>query len=263
MLLLDTIVPVVYRLYGCLRCFIRSNVPSHMGTQIAPRTSLAIFAAHLTIKWSQHSVRFLATVVIWCLWMIIIPRTEAKLSRAACYGNHCMQLNYRSILCFHPNPDVNATSSCRSATLNAVMNHHIDMSSSPAIPTTAYYDISTLSFLGGPTWSVNGAPVQLNRGLIAVCSTGLVKGSTFLTTCRVSVADEDFEVATAEDSRCDRIHGHDQRVLREACCGPPRTICPPSRESFWYNAKGTLSFSISAVVDMLGRLTLRVFRILV
>ncbi|KAH7098228.1 hypothetical protein BKA62DRAFT_378510 [Auriculariales sp. MPI-PUGE-AT-0066] len=212
-----------------------------------------------------HSITFLLRVkpvsgelVITVLGLLaaIAPSADARISHAACSGNHCIQINHQHNLCFHPNPDMNSTSACAFPAVEAVLSKHISLSGSRDVPTTAYYNKNSLHFLGGPGWSVNALPQERDAGLIVVCSTGLVGGTTFLSLCHVSWVDEDFGLPVSNQNRCERIHGHDQRVLREKCCGPPRTICPPSHDPVWRSAVENLNLQYAAIIGVVGAFAL-------
>ncbi|KAH7100504.1 hypothetical protein BKA62DRAFT_771528 [Auriculariales sp. MPI-PUGE-AT-0066] len=157
----------------------------------------------------------------------------AAFSRAACWRNDCIQRNSHNILCFYPSPDPDPKGhiECTDTALRRVLDVHIDFRSRSAL-STAYYDTETLKVLGGSDWHVPDRPTTNNgaTAAIAACHTGLVNGTVFYTTCHFVDKDDDF---TLGYGACGRVHGHDERVLREQCCGWPRNICPPSQDPLW------------------------------
>jgi len=183
---------------------------------------------------------------------------NAKLVHASCVGNNCIQSSRNGSLCYYPDTtDRPLLGRCTSQPLSDLVEVHIAAGDSDEIPTIAYYNIETGSFLGNSAWSVYSWPQGLNAGLIALCSTGHLHGDTFQSTCRFARDDEDFGKAEVHLQECTRVHGHDERIIREMCCGPPRSVCPTSKHKNsrrngglirWFYAVATVSSTISAII---------------
>jgi len=170
------------------------------------------------------------------LWPITFLATftlvSGRISESACWRNDCVQKGGGLQYCFYPSDqhDPARYPACRDPALKRLVDAHIG-SASRDIPTIAYYELDTLKFVGGQLYNV--ADTQRNRR-VAICQTGLVTGEKFFTSCRIAKKDNDFGSAEAHKGGCGRYHGHDERVLREGCCGLPRAACPPSQDSLWY-----------------------------
>jgi len=158
--------------------------------------------------------------------------------------------------CYYPSDkyDSGRYPACRDSALKKLVDVHIE-SAAQNIPTIAYYELDTQRFLGGQLYSVTEA--QRSRR-ISICQTGLVKGNEFFTSCRITRNDNDFGSADAHKGGCGRYHGHDERVLKEGCCGFPRAECPPSQESLWHKVTAG-EWRQWAVVAFVGLLTLITF----
>ena len=175
----------------------------------------------------------------------------AAFTRAACRDGRCIQRNRAGTLCTYPSPDAPAIRECLNADLIRVLDRHINPSLTfyPTPPSTGYYDMPSLAFLGGADWSLS--PSML--GHVAVCHTGLhpVKNK-YYTTCRFALADDDFDSPFAVES-CGLVHEHGRSVLQDKCCGLPRSVCPVE-ETGWMG-DGSLSFwmwiGLAALVTVL------------
>ncbi|KAH7104426.1 hypothetical protein BKA62DRAFT_694623, partial [Auriculariales sp. MPI-PUGE-AT-0066] len=190
-----------------------------------------VLLASTTMTCAARTGPVSASIVISTFWL---QPASALLSHAACYRNDCVQVNREGNLCYYPSPDPDPVGhvACQNATMRALLNSHITPLSS-RIPTTAHYDLASGKYIGGAALSVPQWKSSHPGSEVIICQTGLVQGDKFYTTCRRTTADEDFEAIDAQDTACGLEHGHDERVLREKCCGWPRQICPPSQDPMW------------------------------
>ena len=160
------------------------------------------------------------------LYALLVETASARFTQAACFGNSCIQKNRDGVLCFHPSPfiamEFAANSPCANDTLSMALDRHT-RKSGIARPSTAYYDAATLTFIGGSDSVVEGTVEP-----VVVCHTGHARNGTFHTLCRWSSGDDDFDSRESQASSCGTLHGYDARVIREKCCGAPRSHCPAS-----------------------------------
>jgi len=192
-------------------------------------------------------------LIAFAITGMMIPLTSARISQSACYRNDCVQKNDRLQFCYYPSDkhDPGRYPACRDATLKKLVDTHIG-AAAENIPTIAYYDLDTQKFLGGQLYSV--AETQRTTR-VAICQTGLVQGDEFYTACRITRRDNDFGSPEAHKGGCGKYHAHDERVLKERCCGFPRAVCPPSHESWRYRVTAG-DWKERVVVTFVGLLTL-------
>ena len=165
---------------------------------------------------------------------------DARFTRAACLGNDCIQRNRYGTVCYYPDPDtpINGLpkTTCSDEVLTSAMNAHLHVyARRPAIfapwnPSGAYYGHANDSWvlLGNADYVVPSYVPSIET--LVVCQTGLVKSETraFVTTCRFTTQDNDFDLANRQDTvpaRCTATHGHDERVLTDRGAAAPRALC--------------------------------------
>ncbi|KAH7102048.1 hypothetical protein BKA62DRAFT_701262 [Auriculariales sp. MPI-PUGE-AT-0066] len=166
----------------------------------------------------MHSPRYLQTglrdssrlLIIIIALHALVGIVNAKFSQAACSGGSCLQRNWQDI----------SSAPCEDNRLQAaLLKHTKDQTSS-----IAYFTYDTTVRLGDANWPVSAWA----EGSIVLCITGMVLDQQFISSCRNVTKDDEFVAPDAPegDDGCHMRHSRGQSVLRDRCCGPPRTLCP-------------------------------------
>jgi len=151
----------------------------------------------------------------------------AAFTEAACSAdNHCIQRGERGTFCFFPDPESRQSSSCDNERLRAALVQHELASNAENASSIAYYAAPQISFLGGAEVHISPRLNADNTTNTIVCTAGIVHTKLFYTTCRFAVRDNDL-ADSGRTAACGITYAYDQRVVREGCCGPPRSVCPP------------------------------------
>ncbi|KAH7098953.1 hypothetical protein BKA62DRAFT_711413, partial [Auriculariales sp. MPI-PUGE-AT-0066] len=157
---------------------------------------------------------------------------RAAFTQAACRNNDCIQQNHREMWCYHPSPDSETLIPCLDDGLKALAHAHAEPRSlrslfgSAAYPSSvAYYDSDSLSYIGGGGMGLAEFPASAK---VVACLSGVRAGSEeVITTCYRVSGDNDFSYHAHADS-CTIKHQNSDKVVRDGCCGPPRSNCPSS-----------------------------------
>ncbi|KAH7091867.1 hypothetical protein BKA62DRAFT_723641 [Auriculariales sp. MPI-PUGE-AT-0066] len=163
----------------------------------------------------------------------------AAFSRAACRNNDCIQQNHLGHWCYHPSPDTELLDLCPDDQLLEIARAHaeppsvlsrLSLASYPR--SVAYYNARTGGYLGNGDWAVenSSAPIE-----VTICLTGVRAGSgEVITTCYRASGDDDFS-SSVHTGLCTIKHSNADRVVRDRCCGPPRSSCPTNGGFFRLN----------------------------
>ncbi|KAH7102045.1 hypothetical protein BKA62DRAFT_152875 [Auriculariales sp. MPI-PUGE-AT-0066] len=161
-------------------------------------------------------------ILVFCL-SSLLGKVSAKISTATCSGGSCVQHNHQNTPCFHPTDEPQQPRLCPDGNLKATLRRHIE-SKWPVHPSISHYAYDTAVYLGGADWSLSSRADTA----VVLCATGMLPNQRFITTCQNVTKDDEFtspEVAT--DGECHMLHVQGRSVLKDSCCGPPRSICPP------------------------------------
>jgi len=191
--------------------------------------------------------------------LVIVEPATARFSRAQCWKDDCLQPNARKHLCYYPSdtPGFRERRPCSEFKLTSTLETHLDPKNNHNTTTTSYYDIrGKPSYLGDASFSILDWAESVGQdpafATVVVCHTGLIKDSKFYTTCRRVVGDDDFGKLAAQKGACGQEHGHDERVLREKCCGSPRSTCPPSQAEPQEKKYVVAQWGLAAVAGIAG-----------
>ncbi|KAH7096607.1 hypothetical protein BKA62DRAFT_760487, partial [Auriculariales sp. MPI-PUGE-AT-0066] len=212
---------------------------------------------HATLRsgWNVFPTALIAITI--ALYMPI--GVFGKISRAACdpFLGHCIQRNADNRLCFHPGDTPIQHPGCRNETLRFILRTHLNQYSTSG--SIAYYNIRTQKYLGNGDWSL--ADIQLQRGGVALCLTGLrPSDQMFYSVCHEATSDDDFSnlyATLSGDQRCEAVQVYGDSVIHDGCCGPPRSVCPPSHDSVIYFKFSLYQAIMAALIAMVARSLIR------
>ena len=150
-------------------------------------------------------------------------------------GNDCLQLNTAGRVCYYPSPDCRPFYvPCLQDGLARILAKHTN---STAQSTNAYYNLTDGALLGGANMPLPAVVAPA----VAVCLTGRCCCGMLVTTCYVTVKDNDFDSGEAQQTACrtaisllrmDRLTNASGNE-----CGLSEHSVSPSRNHSMYNCQ--------------------------